>query len=304
MRFFQVLISTLIISVSVFASTDIISPYKGSEKIYDDNIGFETMYYLAEEQSAKSIDGDINRRFYKAPQKVSPYEIVKNYEQAIKSKGGQVIHLSKNAYRHFDKKTGERVWFMRKLFNHAYVAHQTWAYLQLFNEANHYVVGKVSSGGSDIYINVASASVDGTTYYEVVTAVAKPMDMNNVTLNVLNEGIAANGKVAVYDIYFDSGKYEIKHESASALKTIAAYLKENPDKMFIVVGHTDSDGSFNANIKLSEQRADAVVKELVSKHAVDPKQVSSYGVGSVSPVTSNSTEDGKARNRRVELVQR
>jgi len=307
MKYIQsILLALSLIFTSVFAakSSDIISAYQGSTKEYDDNIGFETMYYLADAQTAKSIDGEINRKFYQAPKSVSPYQIIKNYEHAIKSKGGQVIHISTNAYRHFDKKTGERVWFMRELFNHAYVAHQTWAYLQLFNEANHYVVGKVSNGGSDIYINIASASIDGTTYYEVVTAVAKPMDMNNVTLNVLNEGIAANGKVAIYDIYFDSGKYAIKNESSSALKVIANYLKENPNKKFVVVGHTDTDGVFESNIKLSINRAKAVVNELVKTYSIDAKQLMPYGVGSVAPITSNATDDGKARNRRVELVER
>lgn len=302
--FFLSVLTLFIISATSSFASDIISPYKGSEKQFDDDIGFETMYYLAEAQTAKSIDGEINRKFYKAPKNVSPYEIIKNYEHAIKSKGGKIIHFSKNAYRHYDKVTGERVWFMRKLFVHAYVPHQTWAYLQLSNEAEHYVVGKVSSGGNDIYINVASASIDGTTYYEVVTAVAKPMDMNNVTMNVLNEGIAANGKVAVYDIYFDSGKYALKNESTSALKVIAAYLKANTDKKFIIVGHTDNHGSFESNIKLSLNRAKAVLNELISKYSISKNQLYAYGVGSVAPVTSNDTEDGKARNRRVELVER
>ena len=299
------IIITLAIS-PLFAqqSVDIISPYKGSEKKYDDDIGFETMYYLADEQSAKTVDGDINRKFYQAPAKVSPLEIIKNYEHAIKAKGGQIIHFSRDAYRHYDKKTAERVWFMRDLFTNGYVPHQTWAYMQLFKEAEDYVVGKVSSAGIDIYINVASATIDGNTYYEVVSAVVKPMDMNNVSLNVLNEGIAANGKVAVYDIYFDSGKYKLKHESSSALKVIAGYLKENTDKKFVIVGHTDTDGDFNSNIKLSKNRAEAVLKELISKYSIDANQLISYGVGSTSPVTSNDTEDGKSRNRRVELVQR
>ncbi|MGM0417703.1 MAG: OmpA family protein [Thermodesulfobacteriota bacterium] len=290
----------------VFASEpEIISLYEGSKLIFDDEIGFETHYYLAEKDVVKEIDGTMIRKFCSAPEGISSFEIVKNYEKAISSKGGEVIHFSREAYRHTDKNTDERVWFMKDLFtNGRKTRYNHYGYMQLPNYANDYVTGKISSGGFDYYISAASAVVEDVTYYTLVTVKAEPMDMNNVTLNILNDGIAANGRVAIYDIYFDTGKYSLKPDSSKAIKTIASYLKKNTENNYFIVGHTDNTGSFETNIKLSVNRAEAVKKELVSKYGVKESRLKGFGAGPVSPVTSNKTEEGRARNRRVELVER
>ena len=291
----------------VFAQekNEIISLYEGSELMYDDNIGFETFYYLTGENSHKAIEGKIHRKFCMAPEGVTPFEIIKNYEKAISVKGGSVIHLSREAYRYTDEQSGDRVWFMKDLFANARLKplERGWAYAQLPNEANDYVVGKVSTPQHDIFISVAAAVIEEDTYYTIVTALAEPMDMDNVTLNILNEGIAQSGRVAIYDIYFDTGKSEVKNESASALKIIADYLKNNSDQKFLIVGHTDNTGDFDANIQLSMARAEAVLEKLVSDYGVDASQLKPYGFGSASPQMSNATEEGRARNRRVELVE-
>jgi hypothetical protein len=301
------MISVFIAGLTVFAqqNLEIISLYEGSELEYDDDIGFETQYYLTGESSHMSIDGNTRRQFCSAPEGVSPFEIIKNYEQAIASKGGTVIYLSRDAYRYTDEKTGERVWFMRDLFTNGRLEplSRGWAYAQLPNEANDYVAGKLSSPEHDIYISVAAAIVDGTTYYTLVTILAEPMDMGNVTLNVLNEGIAANGRVPIYDIFFDTGKSEVKTESSAALKTIADYLKANTGLKFFIVGHTDNTGDFDANLTLSNDRAKAVIQKLITDYAISPSQLKPFGVGSTSPQMSNETENGRARNRRVELVE-
>lgn len=302
----SILLSSLAFySVSLFAQEqeDIISLFKDSKKIYDDNIGFETHYYLTSPNSHEAIDGKIRRQFCKAPEGVSAYEIIKNYEKAIQSKGGTIIHLSRKAKIYRDKETGETIWFIKKLFAKGRLNHGAYSYLQLPNYAQDYVAGKISTAENDIYISVAAAQIDKNVYYTLVTVLAEPMDMDNVTLNVLNEGIAASGRVAIYDIYFDIGKSEVKSESTNALATIANYLKENPDKKFLIVGHTDNTGDFDANIKLSSARAEAVKQKLIADYNTPAEQLKTYGVGSTSPQMSNSTEDGKARNRRVELVE-
>lgn len=84
---------------------------------------------------------------------------------------------------------------------------------------------------------------------------------------------------------------------------IADYLKENSERKFIIVGHTDNTGDFNANVTLSSERAKAVIEKLVTEHGIPKAQLIPYGVGSVSPQMSNATDEGKARNRRVELVE-
>ncbi len=116
------------------------------------------------------------------------------------------------------------------------------------------------------------------------------------------EGINTTGHVAIYGIYFDFNKTDVKPESDPALKEITKLLQQDPKLKIYVVGHTDNVGGLDYNMKLSQQRADAVVKELVSKYKIAPERLKAGGVGPLAPVTSNDTEEGKAKNRRVELV--
>lgn len=118
----------------------------------------------------------------------------------------------------------------------------------------------------------------------------------------MNSDIDSTGHVSIYGIYFDTGKSEVKPESDAAVSEIAKLLANNTGLKLYIVGHTDNAGSLDYNMKLSKDRADAVVKVLTGKHGVDGARLKPYGVASLSPVTSNDTEDGKAKNRRVELV--
>jgi outer membrane protein OmpA-like peptidoglycan-associated protein len=116
------------------------------------------------------------------------------------------------------------------------------------------------------------------------------------------EGLSSTGHVAIYGIYFDFNKADVKPESEPALKEITTLLQQDAKLKLYVVGHTDNIGGLDYNMKLSQQRAEAVVKELVSKYKIAPDRLKAGGVGPLAPVTSNDTEEGKAKNRRVELV--
>jgi outer membrane protein OmpA-like peptidoglycan-associated protein len=116
--------------------------------------------------------------------------------------------------------------------------------------------------------------------------------------------INAQGRVALYGIYFDFDKSEVKPESDPSLKEISKLLSENPKLKLYVVGHTDNVGDFSYNMKLSQARADAVVKVIISKYGVDKNRLTPAGVGPLAPVTTNDTEEGKAINRRVELIKK
>jgi len=118
----------------------------------------------------------------------------------------------------------------------------------------------------------------------------------------MGNDINATGHVSIYGIFFDTGKSEIKPESDAAMEEIAKLLKNNDALNVYIVGHTDNVGTFDSNMKLSKERADAVAKTLSDKYGISAARLKTYGVASLSPVTSNDTEDGKAKNRRVELV--
>lgn len=118
----------------------------------------------------------------------------------------------------------------------------------------------------------------------------------------MGNDIHTTGHVSVYGIHFDTGRSEIKPESDAAIAEIAKLLRNNGGLKLYVVGHTDNVGSFDSNMKLSRDRADAVVRALSGKYGIASARLKSYGISSLSPVSSNDTEDGKAKNRRVELV--
>jgi OmpA-OmpF porin, OOP family len=116
------------------------------------------------------------------------------------------------------------------------------------------------------------------------------------------KSIEETGKVTVYGIYFDTGKSVLKAESRPALDEISKLLKADPKLKLYVVGHTDNTGVFESNLKLSTERALAVRNALINQYSFSADRLRSYGDGPTAPVATNDTEEGKALNRRVELV--
>lgn len=134
----------------------------------------------------------------------------------------------------------------------------------------------------------------------------RPMEEKMVVVNAaeMQKSISSSGKVALYGIYFDFNKADLKPESAPTLTEMATLLKNEPALKVLVVGHTDNVGTFEFNEDLSKRRAKAVVTELASKYGIEASRLTPLGASFMAPVTTNSTEEGRALNRRVELVAR
>jgi OmpA-OmpF porin, OOP family len=116
--------------------------------------------------------------------------------------------------------------------------------------------------------------------------------------------ISETGRVSLYGIYFDTNQTAIKPASESVLSEIAKLLNDQPKLQLQIVGHTDDVGTAEFNRDLSERRAQAVVQALVHRHRIDAARLIASGAGLTQPVASNKTEEGRAKNRRVELVAR
>ena len=145
----------------------------------------------------------------------------------------------------------------------------------------------------------------GSDRYWVTTVKAKEMAQEmRATAEVMANDISATGHFAVYGIYFDTDKAVVKPESEPALAEMAKLLKNDPGLNVFIVGHTDNTGTFEHNMKLSLDRATSVVNALVAKHGIVAARLKAHGVASLAPVASNKTDDGKAKNRRVELVEK
>ncbi|AOK61149.1 OmpA family protein [Burkholderia ubonensis] len=163
------------------------------------------------------------------------------------------------------------------------------------------------SGDAYVFLHIMddSASNKRALVYEEVVEV-KPMQTGQVKVmdsSALQKGLAATGKVALYGIYFDTDKAQVKPESKPQLDEMAKLLTGNPALKVYIVGHTDNQGAFARNADLSQKRAEAVAQALATTYRIAPARLVAKGVASLSPVASNGDDAGRAQNRRVELVQ-
>ena len=115
--------------------------------------------------------------------------------------------------------------------------------------------------------------------------------------------LTTDGKIITYAITFDIGKANIKPESMTEINRIAQLMKDNGDLKFEVQGHTDNTGTVAGNQKLSEQRAQAIVNKLVEM-GIEANRLSAKGMGQSAPLADNSTDEGRAKNRRVEFIKK
>jgi outer membrane protein OmpA-like peptidoglycan-associated protein len=166
-------------------------------------------------------------------------------------------------------------------------------------EPNRRVNGKVTVDGKETWFEVDKGN--GTIWIRFIEK--QPMEQHVVAdAASMGSGLKNTGHVAVEGIFFDTGKSEVKPESTPALEQVAKLLAADASLKLWVVGHTDAVGKIDDNMKLSQARAEAVVTVLTTKHGVAAARLKGYGVGPLAPVATNDTDEGRAKNRRVELV--
>ena len=141
----------------------------------------------------------------------------------------------------------------------------------------------------------------GSYYYQTLLTAKSMQQEVTADASTIADELNKSGRMALYGIHFETGKATILPDSESVLTEIAKMLQQNPDAKVSVEGHTDNVGSATANQTLSEKRAQAVVAWL-TVHGIDASRLKAKGWGSSKPVDGNTTEDGQAKNRRVELV--
>jgi OmpA-OmpF porin, OOP family len=261
----------------------------------------------------QKVEGEMTRILYVAPKGRSPLEVMRNYEQELQKLGFQT--LFKCAREECSKQDGALGWLYlylpkRRLKNTPPLTFRALSYAT----DQHFMAAKRSSPGADAYVSlyVAKGGFDDSehketfehaiTLLEVVETVAMENKMVTVDAAAMAKEVAATGRVALYGIYFDTNKTDIKPESAPAIDEIAKFLKQDAKAIVYVVGHTDNVGGYEQNMGLSQRRAEAVVKELTTKHGIPATRLKAAGSGPLAPMAPNETEEGRAKNRRVELV--
>lgn len=160
---------------------------------------------------------------------------------------------------------------------------------------------KVETSGQKTWIYVWAHSEGESYELDIAEQDVMAQDVTADAASLARD-ISSTGHASVYGIHFDFDKANIKPESEPILKEISNFLKQNSGLEILIVGHTDNVGKINYNMKLSRARAEAVVNELVTKYGVAEDRLTPFGVGPLAPVASNETEEGRALNRRVELV--
>jgi OmpA-OmpF porin, OOP family len=230
-----------------------------------DDLQFDKYEFTTGDKKTQIVEGHSLLIYYDLNDNVqapSPLQTVRNYTNAVKKIGGQVLYE--------------------------------------WNDPGPYATMKVVKNGMEVWATIA-ASYNGSYNIQIIEKEAMKQDIV-ADASSMASSIRETGKVAVYGIYFDTGKATLKPESQPTLIEIAKLLKTDTGLKLYVVGHTDNTGAFDANMKLSMDRAAAVVNALVSKQSVNAASLKACGDGPTSPVATNDTEEGKALNRRVELV--
>jgi outer membrane protein OmpA-like peptidoglycan-associated protein len=200
----------------------------------------------------------------------SDLQILRNYANAVKNMGGAIVFEGKCEAVACAENCSDRM-----------------------------MVGKVIKGGSELWVEVVPHN-DGDDYS--LTVVVKEAMKQDVTAGAMLDALNRDGHVALY-INFDTGKSTIKPESKPIIEQIVQMMKANPELKISVEGHTDNVGNPKSNKTLSDNRAKAVVSAIVAQ-GIDTKRLSAVGHGQDKPIADNKTEEGRAKNRRVELVKK
>lgn len=299
----------------------IVGIYEGARTIYTKKEAYSQAPFRLNPSPDKGTkvepflhEGRYYAALYERPTNLSAFQIYADYRQKLEGLGFEVVGLcvANNCHRH-----REDAWFepvARSMIAHGAPKPISYFTNTVKNMTTVTMVRRTDRG--DTWVSFISSQTDpGQQHkrqdniydnvfgYVIVDAAELPDEKKVVTTaSEMQQSISQTGKIALYGIYFDTNSASLRAESAPALQEISKYLHSSPDSKIIIAGHTDSVGAFDYNVDLSKRRADAVIKELAQNHGVSTSRMTSFGAGMTAPVSTNETEEGRALNRRVELV--
>ncbi len=276
-----------------------------------------------EPKKKKVLAGSRTRIVYLVPVQRSSLEVLRNYQDEVKSKGGQVLfecqgaecggapdrttsggggNISLAMYLYPPERVIDVQGSAGRCVQTLRMNDQRFTAAELPQSAAHVSVHAYTVEASNRVF--PCYELNGRTVVVVDIMEAKDREKKMVTVDAgeMAKAIDTTGRVALYGIYFDFNKADVKPESDATLQQIAALMKGNTALKLLVVGHTDNVGSFVFNMELSQRRAAAVVAALTTRFSVGKDRLTPVGVSFASPVAPNKTDEGRAKNRRVELV--
>ena len=292
------------------SDSNVVSRYQGSRLLNQKLDGFTRVQWPSaypathDSHPVMTLEGRRERRVYLAPAGRSGIEVQRNYEQALAGAGGVKVLSCENV-----APCDDTVYVLL----HAYITEvgtgddmTGLAHDALLGRKKYHAIYKLQNADATRYVQVTTA--DGfesnvATVIDIVTSQA--MDGGKVGVanaSAIDQGLKAEGKIALYGLEFDTGRATITPASAPQLAEMAKLLVAQPALKVLIVGHTDNQGAYDANVALSQRRADAVVAALSHDYGVAPARLRAAGDANTAPVATNATDEGRARNRRVEMV--
>lgn len=299
----------------------LIKRYEGSRLIGYDNRSFDAFKLplgklkLGDDgrtafDKVQEVEGRHTRLLYLAPRGRSSLEVFRNYEADLASKGFTVLFKC-SGEEECDSVGAE---MYRVLYPPTNALQNNELSKVAFNVPGEprYLAATLSRPEGQVSVSLYVAKELGDAFPDTKDRVAvlldvveaKPMEQKMVTVDAakMAKDIAATGRVALYGLYFDTDKAELKPESKPALDELGKFLKAEPNLKVYIVGHTDNVGGFDYNVGLSQRRAASIVDRLIQGYGIAAARLKPVGAGLIAPVAPNDDEAGRAKNRRVEIV--
>ena len=269
----------------------------------------------------EALSGKVTRTIHLAPKDRSSLEVFVNYKDELAAKGFQpVFECARQA-------CGESFTLIKYNWQKKETQIQGEGYEQVRNLIlgamfdsvvdPRYVLMKRAAPEGETWVAVLAAQNSGGSFgtysdmirnrVSVLTEVVEPRGlerrMATVSAAEIGNKLASEGRAVFYNILFDFDKAELKPDSRPQLAEMAALLKASPQLKVFIIGHTDNKGGLDYNVGLSGRRAAAVATALAKDHGIAAARLVTRGLGPLAPVATNRTEDGQAKNRRVEMVE-
>jgi OmpA-OmpF porin, OOP family len=310
---------SFIVSYQREAFTDFKVPLSPLEPT-DRRDGMNNRLHLPKKEA--ELEGAKTRLAYLIPAERSPLEVLRNYEDVVKAAGGQILFSCKgdtcggDPNRSTSGGGGDSSLMMyflvEKDLKDASFSNGACAQTSKIDDQR-FFTARIPQSSGDTYVTVHTYKVRNENYCKafndrtialvhILEPKGREQKMVVVKADEMARTIESTGRIALYGIFFDTDKTDLKSESTPTLTEISQMMKTNPKLAILVVGHTDKQGAYEYNIDLSRRRADAVVKALAENYGVDAKRMRGAGVGMLAPAATNDTDEGRAKNRRVEIV--
>lgn len=254
-----------------------------------------------------TVEGRTTLIYYALPAGRSTLEVLRNYEAGLKANGFAIAFTCATSNGScFDSGQPEAGYLLGDAvgdplrlpkLSDDYV--HNW-----FQEGGRYLLGRLDGPQGTTYaaLYIGESNSGSVAVVRVVETAEMQTDMIRVvTAQEMQSALTDVGTIALYGIQFDFDSDLIKPESAPTLAEVATLLISQPALSLTIVGHTDSQGGADYNLDLSQRRAASVVDALVTQYGIDAGRLASSGAGMTQPIDTNDTEEGRAKNRRVEL---